>query len=157
MMYIDNVKFAKSGKEIKGKLDLLKCERIQEIDKFSGEISYRLVGCVDTLNRPTLKLSIYGIIGTLCQNCLQDMELELDNQSRITVFFNEEQLDAALFAEEDSDVEDGVLAEAEFDVMQLLEDEVIMLLPYASKHESCIGMSYHDSADNPFDILKNII
>ena len=70
---------------------------------------------------------------------------------------NEDQLDATLFAEGDSDVEDGVVAEAEFDIMQLLEDEVIMLLPYASKHESCIGMSYHDSSDSPFDILKNII
>lgn len=156
-MYIDNVKFAKSGKVINGKLDLLKCERIQEIDQFSGEVSYELVGYLDTLNRPTLKLSIYGIIGTLCQNCLQPMELTLDNQSCITVFFNEDQLDAALFADGDSDVEDGVLAEAEFDIMQLVEDEVIMLLPYASKHESCIGLSYHDSADSPFGVLKNII
>jgi uncharacterized protein len=85
------------------------------------------------------------------------MTIELDNQSQITIFFTEDQLDHAMFSEDGSDVEDGVLAETEFDVMQLVEDEVIMLLPLAPKHEECIGLSYHDEETSPFSELKNII
>ncbi|RTL13041.1 MAG: metal-binding protein [Neisseriaceae bacterium] len=156
-MYINNVKFAKSAHEISGELALESVERIQEIGEFKGTIKYTLKGSVDRLNRPTLILSIYGIISALCQNCLQPLELSVENQTPITIFFNEDQLDAALFSESESDVSDGVLAEDEFDVMQLVEDEVIMLLPYAAKHDSCIGLSYHDKVESPFNILKQII
>lgn len=157
MLYIDNVKFARAKRKLDGELDLSKCSRIQEIDNFTGVLKYELVGSADSLNRPVLILSIYGIIGTLCQNCLQAMEITIDNQSQITVFFNEDQLDKAMFSDDESDADDGVLAEAEFDVVQLVEDEVIMLLPYASKHDTCIGLSYHDKDESPFSQLKNII
>ncbi len=157
MLYVDNVKFAKAKKKLAGELDLVQSTRVKELGEFTGIIKYNLDGAVDSLNRPVLILSIYGIISTLCQNCLQSMELNIDNQSRITVFFNEDQMDKAMFADIESEVEDGVLAESEFDVMQLVEDEVIMLLPYASKHDECIGLSYHDDADSPFSKLKNII
>jgi len=156
-MYINNVKFAKNNQRQTGKVDLTKLSRVQEIDSYSGELNFELIGLVDKLNRPTLNLRIYGIIHTLCQNCLQPMDVQIDNTSGITVFYTEEQLDAALFGDASSGVEDGVLAEEEFDVMQLVEDEVIMLLPYATKHEKCIGMSYADKAENPFEVLKNII
>lgn len=157
MLYVDNVKFAKAKSKLDGELDLMQSARIKELGDFSGVIKYNLEGTLDSLNRPVLILSIYGIIGTLCQNCLQPMELNIDNQSRITVFFNEDQMDKAMFSDPESEVEDGVLAESEFDIMQLVEDEVIMLLPYASKHDECIGLSYHDDADSPFSKLKNII
>lgn len=156
-MYIDNVKFAKTGEKLSGVLDLSKVARIQEIADYTGEVKFELVGTIDKLNRPTLNLSVYGIIHTLCQNCLQNMDIELNNSSAITVFFNEDQLDEALFSGEQSDVEDGVLAEKEFDVENLVEDEVIMLLPYAAKHDECVGLEYHDDADSPFKVLKQII
>ena len=157
IMYINNVKFAKSAQECVGKIDLSAQPRIQEIDNYTGALSFKLVGFVDKLNRPTLSLTIHGIIHALCQNCLQPMEVSIDNHSEITVFYTEDELDAALFGGHDSEVEDGVLAEEEFDVMQLVEDEVIMLIPYAHRHESCVGLSYADEADSPFKMLKEII
>jgi uncharacterized protein len=156
-MYIDNVKFAKSGQKLSGTLDLAVIQRVQEIGEYSGIVEYTLAGSMDNLNRSILKLSIYGKITALCQNCLERMELTLDNQSQITIFYTEDQLDAALFADGESEVDDGIIAETEFDVMQLLEDEIIILLPYASKHESCIGLSYHDDEESPFSVLKHII
>jgi uncharacterized protein len=157
-MYIDNLKFAKSGQSISGELDLSLVARIQEIEEYSGVIKFELSGAVDSLNRPTLKLNIHGIITTLCQNCLQPMDIQLDNSSDITIFFTEEQLDKALFSEDvDHGAEDGVLVEQEFDVMNLVEDEVIVSLPYVSKHDACVGLSYHDDSTNPFGVLKKII
>jgi uncharacterized protein len=85
------------------------------------------------------------------------MEIILENRAQLTIFPTEAQLDQALFADGESEVEDGVVAEAEFDVMQLVEDEIIMSLPYAAKHDSCIGMNYHDESTSPFSVLKQII
>ena len=157
MLYINNIKFAKDEGELSGKLDLSSLERVKELDEYSGEIEYKLTGMLDELNRPTLKLFVCGIISASCQNCLQNMTVEINNQSRITIFYTEEELDSALFSGESQDVEDGVLAETEFDVMQLVEDEVLMLLPFAPKHEECLGLSYHDDVASPFSQLKNII
>lgn len=156
-MYIDNVKFARAGQELSGEISLADVARIQEIGEYTGKLNYQLTGSTDKLNRPVLNLAIYGIIGTLCQNCLQAMDLPFDNNSQITVFYNEDELDSALFGEEESDTADGVLAEDEFDVMQLVEDEIIISLPYSSRHESCIGLSYHDDEESPFSALKHII
>ena len=156
-MYINNVKFAKNQQQQSGRIDLAKLLRVQEIDSYTGELSFELSGYLDNLNRPTLKLLLCGTIATLCQNCLQPMVVAVDRQSKLTVFYTEEQLDAALFGDNDSGVADGVLAEDEFDILQLVEDEVIMLLPYAAKHESCHGLSYHDEALNPFNVLKELI
>jgi uncharacterized protein len=156
-VYINNVKFARSAQKLSGEINLGTVARIQEIGEFQGVVKYTLQGEVDRLNRPALVLSIYGIISALCQNCLHSLDISIENQTQITVFFNEDQLDAALFSESESDVVDGVLAEDEFDVMQLVEDEVIMLLPCAAKHDSCIGLSYHDKVESPFNILKQII
>lgn len=156
-MYINNIKFAKNKQEIAGKIDLSKQPRIQEIDNYTGILDFKLLGVIDKLNRPTLSLTIYGIIHALCQNCLHPMDVSIDNCSEITIFYTEAELDAALFSGHDPEVGDGILAEDEFDVMQLVEDEVIMLIPYAHRHESCIGLSYSDNADNPFKILKKII
>lgn len=156
-MYIDNVKFAKNQQNISGEIDLGNIERIQEIDSYSGIVKYSLTGDVDKLNRPVLILSICGKIAALCQNCLEPIEISLDNLTNVTIFFNEDQLDEALFSDETSEVEDAILAEEEFDVMNLIEDEIIICLPYASKHDDCVGLEYRDDIKSPFGILKDII
>ncbi len=156
-MKINNVKFAKAREQLSAVIQLSDLARVQEIDQYGGEISFKLLGDVDNLQRPTLQLSIYGIISTLCQNCMHPLEIKIDNLTVLTVFFSEEKLDQALFSEEGSEVVDGVLAEDDFNVMQLVEDEIIMLLPYAPKHESCLGLSYHDPVENQFGVLKKIV
>ncbi|MDD3266347.1 MAG: YceD family protein [Burkholderiales bacterium] len=157
MMYIDNVKFAKNKQETHGEIDISKVERIQEIDAYSGFIKYSINGDVDKSNRPILVLNVCGKITTLCQSCLDPVEINLDSSTVVTIFFNEDKLDAALFSDENSDVEDAVLAEEEFDVMNLVEDEIIICLPYTSKHDDCDGLEYHDDVKSPFGILKDII
>lgn len=156
-MYIDNVKFAKNQQKINGEIDISTVDRIQEIDTYSGFIKYSINGDVDKLNRPILVLNVCGKITTLCQSCLEPIEINLDNSTVVTIFFNEDKMDTALFSDETSDVEDAVLAEEEFDVMNLVEDEIIICLPYASKHDDCDGLEYHDDVKSPFGILKDII
>lgn len=157
MLYINNIKFAQEHGFISGNIDVIKSERIQELGEYTGVIDYKLTGLVDNLNRPTLKLQICGIISASCQNCLQPLEIKLDTQSLITIFYNEDRLDAALFGDHETGVADGVLADAEFNVVQLVEDEIIMSLPYAVKHNECLGLSYHDETSSPFNVLKKII
>lgn len=156
-MIIDNVKFARQGQNVSRELDIAGFSRLQEILKCSGKIKFDLTGSVDYANRPTLTLKVCGIITTLCHGCMQPVDTTISNATIITLFFNEEALDNALFFDEESNVEDGELANEEFNVLDLVEDELIMCLPLAPKHETCNGISYSDNIASPFDKLKQII
>ena len=83
-MYINNVKFARSAQKLSGEIDLGTVARIQEIGEFQGVVKYTLQGEVDRLNRPALVLSIYGIISALCQNCLQSLDISIENQIAVS-------------------------------------------------------------------------
>jgi len=62
---------------------------------------------------------------------------------------------------EEDDVEDHdyLIAEAEMDVLQLVEDEILLALPYAPKHEinDCAVKAEVNGlkAPNPFAVLRD--
>ncbi len=156
-MFIDNISFATKQQKTSGKLQIKQCNRVIDLlDELSGEINYQLSGFLNERNQPTLKISICGIIATLCQICLKNFEINIDSNRLVQIFKNEADLDAALFGE-DAIIEDGILADTEFDVVKFIEDELIMTLPLAPKHACCATSSYQDTTNMPFAMLKKMI
>jgi uncharacterized protein len=84
------------------------------------------------------------------------MPVNLVADSVITLFISEEKMDAAV---EDDDELDAILAEPEFDVLALIEDEIIMGLPLSPLHDDC-GNALLDRAKadkpNPFALLATL-
>jgi uncharacterized protein len=153
MKYIDNVDFAKKEQSLSGTVDAAKWKRASEMfEAISGNIHYSITGLVDQKNKPILKLVIYGKITTLCQNCLEKMDIDVDYHNSIPVYYTESDMDNALFGNE-SEYSDGVLADAHFDIENFIEDELIMLLPIAPKHDACNTITYQDKPDSPFSVL----
>ncbi len=136
-MYINCLDFTKQHQSITEKLDVKSLDRASEIfDNLHGILEFTLSGEINKQNRPILRLKICGKIMTSCQNCLEEVEIPLSYDVIVPVFYNERELDVAL---EDPDRDDynGIVAEAHFDVLNFVEDEIIMLLPIAPKHEEC--------------------
>jgi uncharacterized protein len=81
------------------------------------------------------------------------MPVNLVADSVITLFTSEEKLEAAV---EDDEELDAIMAEPEFDVLALVEDEIIMGLPLSPLHDDC-GSELLDRAradkPNPFAVL----
>lgn len=155
MIYIDNVDFAKKQQETSGKVHAANLIRASEIfDNLDGELDYTLSGSADNKNKPILKIRICGRITTLCQNCLEKLDIPIDYSGIVPIFYTEADMDIGLFGE-DAEYEDGILADAHFDINSFIEDELIMILPIAPKHETCEEMAYHDKPDSPFRVLVN--
>jgi uncharacterized protein len=113
-----------------------------------------------------LELAIKGRIHLVCQGCLQDCGLDLVQESRFVMVATEDEADA--FPMED-DQQEPLVASQHFDLLGLIEDEILLSLPLITKHPegTCQaptssfgdGKSAEHASEkpqNPFNILKNM-
>jgi uncharacterized protein len=130
----DNGDFARHQRTLHGDLALADLPRVAG-EVLSGDVvQFALAGGRDRLERLTLDLSLKGHFELNCRRCLKPMPFELDVATRFTLFSTEEKLDAA---EADDEEVEGLLFEHEFDMMSLIEDEILLTLPFAPAHDAC--------------------
>lgn len=155
---IDPLKFAREGRSQTGTLAIAALDpRVHDdLSGTDGEVSYTLTGHVDPLRRAVLRLTLDGTISVRCQRCLSSMPYALKTDSSMTLFTDEEKLDAACEADETLD---AIMAEPELDVVRLVEDEIIMGLPLSPKHDDCgtetLSRAKADKP-NPFAVLATL-
>lgn len=134
-------------------------ERVREhadLAERDSTLSYRLAGGYDGLQRPYLDLSVSGSLKLVCQRCLQPFAHALEEHSRIVLFDDETALDHAMIADEDLE---GMTVEAETDVLALIEDQILMALPFAPRHDKCAAEDApvsHQNKPNPFAALAGL-
>jgi len=130
---IDGLEFARSGKSLSGKLRSGKLERLQDsLASGEGELEFILRGGQNPNGRPMLHLAVKGMLQLRCQRCLGPLAHPVDIASDLLLLRDESEF-ADLMDDED-DSADGILAAAKMDVAAMVEDEVILSLPYAPRH-----------------------
>ena len=82
---------------------------------------------------PWLHLTAEATLPLLCQRCLEAVETQL-TVDRWFRFVADEDTAAA---EDDASEEDVLVASRDFDLRALIEDELLMALPVAPRHEVC--------------------
>jgi len=128
----DAFRLAADGEELSGELDARALERAGDrLASGSGEarIRWRIAGEHDALQRPALAVTIEGTLPLVCQRCLQVFEVPIVQQTRLLLAHDEAEL-SRLDAEE-SEV---VLAAMPLDARLLIEEEVLLSLPFAPHH-----------------------
>jgi uncharacterized protein len=107
-----------------------------------------------------LHLSASADIALTCQRCLQPMTVQLDMQRSLR-FVQGEDAAAAI----DAESEDDVLAlTRSMDLQELLEDELLLVLPLVPRHEQCpqpLPMAAKEEPlpeerENPFAVLAGL-
>ena len=110
-----------------------------------------------------LHLEADAILPLVCQRCLGrvDVPVAIDRSFRFVA-------DEATAAAEDDEAEEDLLAlSRSFDLLELVEDEILMDLPVAPRHEACpqpVKMSAEDPGfeaagverENPFAVLGRL-
>ena len=127
MTIIHSADFAREGGKLSGAVAIAGLDRLHDrLAKRAGEAKWSLVGGVDKLERPFLRLKVEAVVELLCQRCLKPMPFEVVADTVLTQFADEAALDEAV--EQDEDLE-GILIEPALDVEMLVEDEVLLALP----------------------------
>ncbi len=135
-------------------------------DGFQWELKTHFANSPGSEPQQILELAVKGRIHLVCQSCLQDCGLDLAQQSRFVIVATEEEADT--FPMED-DQQEPLVASQHFDLLGLIEDEILLSIPLIPKHPegacqphtSSFGgvgeaSDVSEKPQNPFNILKNM-
>jgi uncharacterized protein len=157
MTVIHSAEFAREGGSLSGTIALADLPRLADLlASAKGEASWSLTGGVDRIERPFLRLKVQVEVQLVCQRCMKPLPFFVDADTVLTQFADEEKLDEAV--EQDEDLE-GILIEPELEVEVLIEDEILLALPYAPRHERCdpdVKVANESGKPNPFAVLAKL-
>jgi uncharacterized protein len=135
--------FAQNAAQMQGQLSLSKCERLAQdlyrggADFASKTLSWQARGesvpVAGGVAQSWLHLEIEAHVPLQCQRCLQGMQHPVQFE-RSFRFVRDE---AEANAQDDDAEEDLLVASKQFDLLELIEDELILALPFAPVHEVC--------------------
>jgi uncharacterized protein len=132
---IDGFEFATAGATQEGTLPLSSFPRLQDVlASDAGDVRYGVHGVRDERGRPSLELRVRATLQLRCQRCLAPLAYEVAERALLVLAGSQEEIDAEPL---DVDSPDRVVAAKEMDVRALVEDELILALPYAPRHEVC--------------------
>jgi uncharacterized protein len=98
----------------------------------SGSVlDFVLTGEINKRGKPGLNLAVDGSVRLQCQRCLGNLELPLHLEAQLEFASSETEITAT-----GDDIE-RVVVGREMSVAALMEDEVLLALPMAPKHEQC--------------------
>jgi uncharacterized protein len=125
----------------------------------SGEITWAIQGGSTPQGYPTMTLSVAGPVQLVCQRCLAPFDYHLDSSTQLVLGRDDEEADQ--FEEVlDDDSIDVIVGSHAADIRELLEDEALLALPQAPKHEVCPDTTVLDTLKSekvsPFAGLKNL-
>ena len=154
---INSLEFARKKLEIHGTIENSQLLRARDLmSSHAGIIEWALSGSVGLDGKSKLTLLIKGVVQMPCQRCLESVNVDLNLKSEFILVRDDSEIPS-----EDDDVDeyDYLVADAEMDVLALVEDEVLLTLPYAPKHSvkdcSVKSEQLETKAHNPFAALRD--
>jgi uncharacterized protein len=168
--WIDTNDFSRRGAELTGGALLSRLPRLLEyLTDDEGELRWQLAGekhmRADGGADLFLRLELNGEVSVPCTRCLQPVKARLGENRLFKLAVTESQAERE---DRDADDYDVLVTSDRFDVLDLIEDEAIMALPIAPRHQDCElpadGLSPVDGAsaevseprENPFAVLSTL-
>jgi len=111
-------------------------------------LHYRIAGARDAAGRPAIRVQVRGSVPLPCQRCLQSFAHAVDQDTLVLVARDEEEL-AFL---DDNDEHEVVLAAGPLHARELVEDELLLSLPFVPRceREACeAGQGAADGTSAP--------
>lgn len=147
-------RFAQEADTFQAQFALSRFERLADLLlERSGLCTVRLAGAIDQQQRAWLDLQVQAQLVLCCQHCLGSLPWSLSCSSRLLLLRPGEHDEDEALAEDSYDVievADGL------DLMQLAEEEILLALPIAPRHENdCLlpEGAGRTAKESPFAVL----
>ena len=154
---IDGFEFALAGATQRGSMPFSGFPRLRDLlASDAGEVAYEVKGLRDSQGHPSLRVSLRGTLALRCQRCLEAMRFEVDEEEMLVLAATQEEIDSD---PADPQKPDRVLAGKEMALRELIEDELILAVPYAPRHEECSvsAAAGGDEKLSPFASLRSLL
>jgi len=145
--HIDNIDFSRKSREIRDIIRLSDFKRLQDLClNLEDSVAFVLRGFENKHKEPCVELFIEGKLDLICQRCSEKLEHTIFLKSG---FLIKEETQLTDFQVDDHADYDLIEGSAKMDVLSLIEDEIILSLPVAPKHEN--DKCYYKKTDEMLD------
>lgn len=154
---IDGLEFARTGSKLQGAWPVAGFARLRDaLRADDGILQYVLVGVPEERGRPALRLKVDGALQLVCQRCLGALEFPLRIDVSLQLAATQAEVDAAPL---DPEGPEQIVAGREMPVRELVEDEVLLAIPLAPRHERCAGRRARvaGAENSPFAGLRGLV
>lgn len=100
----------------------------------AGELQFRLEGFRGQRGESMLRVQVTGTLPLTCQRCLEGIPFAVDVDSVLEIVPENAEMSQD---ELEDDSRDFLPVAGELKVAELVEDEVLLALPFAPRHENC--------------------
>jgi uncharacterized protein len=158
---IDAFEFCRANGRREGVTPVAEMKRLAaDCTDTSGEIAWSLEGSLSKPHGfPQIVLSVAGPVQLQCQRCLAPFEYKIDSSTVLMLGKDDAEADEIEQIIDDESI-DVIVGSRTCDIRDLIEDEALLALPQAPKHEVCPDTAALDAlkADkpSPFDVLKGL-
>jgi len=130
---INSIEFAQAAQAVEGRILVADLERLAGgLYGMSGDIRYWIRGGRDERGQCQLMLRVTGELVLQCQRCLGEMKQPVDLEN---ILLLDAPGESAGEVEIDPALPDSIEASTQLDVLQLVEEEILLALPYAPRHD----------------------
>ena len=154
---IDGLEFAKCGSTLQGAWPIAGLSRLVDaLRADDGTLQYELQGMPQEQGYPALRLRVGGILQLVCQRCMGALEFPLHIDVSLQLAATQAALDAEPL---DAEGPERIVAGREMQVRDLVEDEVLLAIPLAPRHEACAGRQARVGSveRSPFAGLRGLV
>ncbi len=148
----DLMRFARDEQRIQGAFGLIHAHRLladlpeqttvknlsEMTTDSSGVVWFELAGLCEVGRSPQVRLKEQTKLAWVCQRCMQPMWQWVNESVLFDVVKREKPINQNTDGEPiDADMPEELVADPAFDLCALIEDQLILALPYVPKHDSC--------------------
>jgi uncharacterized protein len=127
----DAYRLSRERETVHGTFDAAASERLYDwLAPGEAQMTWSIAGTTDALGRPAIAIEVEGSVPLECQRCLATMEWPV-RQRTVALLARSEAEGDALDAGNDEEV---LVAAEPLDALALVEDELLLSLPYAPAH-----------------------
>jgi len=124
----DAFDMASRGLELSGSVEATELSRVaDDLAEGPATVAWQITGTTDALGRPALVVDLDGVVTLECQRCLRDFAWPVA-QRTVLLLARDEREQARLDEDDEHEV---VVGAAPLDPRVLVEDELLLTLPFA--------------------------
>lgn len=159
-LVIDAFEFCRTNSTREGVTPVAEMERLAKdcADK-SGAVTWHAEGGTSKQGFPQMRLSVAGTVQLTCQRCLTPFAYEIDSATLLMLGESDANADEIEEIVDDETI-DVIVGTRSMNLMDLIEDEALLALPQAPKHEVCPDTGLLDSVKSekksPFEALREL-
>jgi uncharacterized protein len=129
--HFDPFRLARERGTLGGSFDVDVLERLADrIVGDAGPLAWKVEGGADELGRPALTVAVDGAVLVECQRCLGDFEFPIAHRTTMILARSDAEADAL----DDASELEVIVAKGPLDTVELVEEELLLWLPFAPVH-----------------------